>query len=556
VAPAVPRREVSRGEIEAERRRFTQAAEAARRELAEVRERVLAEIGEAESEIIGAHVALLGDPIFLARVEHRIETDSVNAEFALEVEADAVANEIRQLGNAYLRERSHDVVDVKNRLLKHLGHGSAAVLEQLPPGTVVVARELLPSDTLNLDRAHVAGLVLEGGGPNSHAAILARSMGIPAVGCIDSLFTHVADGVCLFVDGERGQVLVDPEPPQAAQFASSRGSYDRDLSGLVSDEWRRCITLDGHPVTLLANIGRPVEVEQVGRHHLAGVGLFRTEYLFMESPERPSLDVQRDAYRAVIGRLGGRPIAIRTFDLGGDKRPQFATGILSRTSGGMRGLRFSLREDTMFRVQIRAIMESEEASDDVAILLPMVASAGDLETALAVIDEAADTLRRTRPRVGAMLETPSALFEIDDILSLVDFASLGTNDLTQFMLGADRRTVESLSDDAIFQPALLRALRHVAERAEAHGKPVTVCGEAAGDPPAACLLVGLGLQRLSMSPARAARVRAAVRSQRRSELARVAARAVEARTRSQVVGILREHLKGDAQPNQKTTAHP
>jgi phosphoenolpyruvate-protein kinase (PTS system EI component) len=291
-----------------------------------------------------------------------------------------------------------------------------------------------------------------------------------------------------------------------------------------------------------------VEVEQIGRHHLAGVGLFRTEYLFMESPERPSLDVQRDAYRAVIGRLEGRPIAIRTFDLGGDKRPQFAIGILSRTSGGMRGLGLSLREDAMFRVQIRAIMESDQASDDVAILLPMVASAEDLETAIAVIDEAAHILRRTRPRVGAMLETPSALFEVDDILSLVDFVSLGTNDLTQFMLGADRRTVESLSDDAIFQPALLRALRHVAERAQAHGKPVTVCGEAAGDPAAACLLVGLGLQRLSMSPARAARVRAAVRSHELSDLATVAARAVESRTRSQVVGILREYLTGTRFP--------
>src|SRR6185503_10435345 len=187
-------------------RRFALAVGAAQRELDEVRERVLAEIGEAESEIIGAHLALLTDPTFISRIERRIETEGINAELALEEEAGTVAKEIRDLGNEYLRERSHDVVDVKNRLLKHLGYGSAAVLEQLPPGTVVVARELLPSDTLNLDRAHVVGLVLEGGGPTSHAAILARSMGIPAVGCIDGLFTHVADGTCIFVDGERGQV--------------------------------------------------------------------------------------------------------------------------------------------------------------------------------------------------------------------------------------------------------------------------------------------------------------------------------------------------------------
>lgn len=541
-APAAPRRSIGPAEVDGEKRRLMLAVGSAQRELSEVRERVLAEIGEAESEIIGAHLALLTDPTFIARIERRIKTESINAELALEEEADAVAQEIRHLGNGYLRERSHDIVDVKNRLLKHLGHGSAAVLEQLPPGTVVVARELLPSDTLNLDRAHVVGLVLEGGGPTSHAAILARSMGIPAVGGIDSLFTHVADGNCILVDGERGDVLVDPDPAQVAEFARSRGSYDRDLSRLVTDEWRECVTLDGHPIVLMANIGRPSEVEQVRRHHLAGIGLFRTEYLFMESPERPTLDAQRDAYHAVLGRLGGLPMTIRTFDLGGDKRPQFATDVLSRGSGGLRGLRFSLRENRMFRVQIRAIMEAAEASDEVAILLPMVASAEDLERAIGVIDEVAEDQHRQRPRVGAMLETPSALFEVDDILSLVDFASLGTNDLTQFMLGADRRTVESVSDDAIFQPALLRALQHVAQRAKAHEKPVTVCGEAAGDPLAACLLIGLGLERLSMSPARAARVRAAVRRHRRSDLANIAARAVEARTRSQVVAIVHEAL--------------
>ncbi|HEX2879664.1 MAG TPA: phosphoenolpyruvate--protein phosphotransferase [Polyangiaceae bacterium] len=546
VAAIAPRRSVSLGETGEEKRRFTLAVGAAQRELAEVKERVLAEIGEAESEIIGAHLALLTDPTFIARIEGRIESERINAEFALEEEAEAVARDIRASANAYFRERSHDVVDVKNRRLKLLGHGSASVLEHLPPGTVVVARELLPSDTLNLDRAHVVGLVLEGGGPASHAAILARSMGIPAVGSIDNLFTHVADGHGILVDGERGQVLVDPDPAQAAEFARSRGSYDRDLSELVSGEWRECVTLDGHPVTLFANIGRPAEVEQVRRHHLAGVGLFRTEYLFMESPQRPTLDAQRDAYRAVIGRLGGLPTTIRTFDLGGDKRPRFATDILSRSSGGLRGLRFSLRENTMFRAQIQAIMEAAEASDQVAILLPMVTSAEDLANAISIIDEVAKVLRRQRPRVGAMLETPSALFEVDDILSLVDFASLGTNDLTQFMLGADRRTVESLSDDAIFQPALLRALRHVVQCAEAHRKSITVCGEAAGDPLAACLLIGLGLERLSMSPARAARVRAAVRSHQRSVLTKMAARAVEATTRTQVVAIVREALTDQA----------
>jgi phosphoenolpyruvate-protein kinase (PTS system EI component) len=209
----------------------------------------------------------------------------------------------------------------------------------------------------------------------------------------------------------------------------------------------------------------------------------------------------------------------------------------------MRGLRFSIRERTMFRVQLQAIMEAAATRRDVSVLLPMVASAEDLERAIGLVDEVARALGEPRPRLGAMLETPSALFELDDILKLIDFACLGTNDLAQFMLGVERRTLGPLSEDAIFQPALLRAVHHVARRAEAHAKPLTVCGEAAGDPRAACLLVGVGLDALSMSPVLAARVRAALRAERRSKLAELALRALEARTRPEVVRIVNDALE-------------
>lgn len=542
-APTVVRRRVQHAEIPEEQRRFRRAVADARRELDEVRERVRMEIGEAESEIIGAHLMLLEDSGFMARVAGRIEAERINAEHALEQEADAVAAKIRDAKSDLLRERAHDIKDVKNRLFKHLGHGSAQALEQLPPSTVILATELLPSDTLNLDRPHVTGIVLEQGAPHSHAAILARAMGIPAVGGIDGLLNRVRDGDCIFVDGELGEVLINPDASQAEAFTRSRGSYDRDLSQLTGDEWKECVTLDGQRITLLANIGRVSEVEQVQRHHLDGVGLFRTEYLLLGSSGRLSLDTQRAAYRAILDRLQGRSLTIRTFDLGGDKRPQFITPVSRVQSLGMRGLRFSLQENSMLRDQVRAIVEATAPGEEVALLLPMVVSAEEIESALQLVDQVASSMGRRRPRVGAMIETPSAVFEVDDILRLADFVSVGTNDLTQFMLGAERRNAGSPTDEFIYQPSILRALRHVAERAAALGRPVTVCGEAAGEPLAAAVLIGLGFRALSMSPARAAPVRRAIRGHRASALTDLASQAVALGSRAQVAQHVREALR-------------
>jgi phosphoenolpyruvate-protein kinase (PTS system EI component) len=264
----------------------------------------------------------------------------------------------------------------------------------------------------------------------------------------------------------------------------------------------------------------------------------------MRSDEAPTLELQREVYGDLFQRLPTDPVIIRTLDLGGDKRPHFAVGAGGYTSYvGLRGLRLSLQEHALFRTQVRAIIEAAQGRDNVAILLPMVVSAEDLASAKLIIDEVAGELSLPRPKVGAMLETPSALFELDDILDQVDFVSLGTNDLVQFMLAFERRTVESLSGDAIFQPGVLRAIHGVAERAAVHRKSLTLCGEAAGDPLAACLLVGLGIDRLSMSPVRAARVRAAVRTQSREALQNAAPRALAASTRTAVIEIARELLK-------------
>jgi phosphoenolpyruvate-protein phosphotransferase (PTS system enzyme I) len=541
VGPALPRQTIDVSQIAHEQNRLDQAIQLAISELRDVQEWVRAEIGETESAILGAHLALLEDPDFITKIRARIASERVSAEIGLDEESNVVVKLLLAVESEYIRERAHDVVDVKNRVLKQLGHGPAEALKQLPPGTVLVAKDLLPSDTLNLDRAHVTGLALEHGAPNSHAAILARALGIPAVGCVGSLLEVVSDGTSMLVDGERGEVVVDPSPNQAATFSVSQSSYERGASGCAGEEWRDCITRDAHAVTLLANIGRPEETEQVIRHHLAGVGLFRTEYLFIQAHEPPAFELQQDVYRRIVQSLEGRPLVIRTLDLGGDKQPTFRIpGFRGHTPFGRRGLRLSLEEKELFRTQVRAIMDSCRGNDHVSILLPMVISAEDVSRAIAVIDDIARESGCRRPSVGAMLETPSMLFELEDVLSQVDFVSVGTNDLVQFMLAIERRSTDALKEDAIFQPAILRALHHVARQAAMQNKPVSLCGEAAGDPLAACLLVGLGIDRLSMSPVRAARVRAAIREQHHSALKELATTILAASTRAEVMKLVRQ----------------
>lgn len=529
-------RQIAPGEVAAELRRLDNAVSDAEYDLRNVEHRVLTEIGEAEAGIIAAHRMILTDQTLLEQIRRLIRDDLLDAASATATAAAAVAEDLKEAGNDYLSERADDILDVKHRILKHLGHPAAAALEHLPPGTVLVARELLPSDTLNLDRAHVTGIVLESGGRTSHAAILARAMGIPAVGSIPDAHTRIKDGDSILVDGQSGRVIINPTSGQATAFADAQRSF-LDASRHLEAELGPSQTADGEPITLLANLGRPEEVPQVHLHHLDGVGLFRSEYLFIQAPEPPELDVQRAVYRKVLGELDGKPLVIRTLDLGGDKQPRFH---IDRFGGnprfGMRGLRLSLNERDLFRTQLQAIIDIADSIQRVSILFPMVIGASDLREAIELVEEL--TGQTDRPPLGAMIETPSALFEIEEIVDQVDFVSIGTNDLVQYLLTIERRTVETLGHEAFFQPAVLRAVAHVVRAADARGIPVSVCGEAAGDPVAAGVLVGLGICRLSMSPVRAARVRAALRRLTKGQFQELATRALKTGSRKEALAAI------------------
>ena len=536
----VPRYEIAPREVQGEHQRFHEALDRSWHELKEVEQKVLAELGRAESEIFSAHLAMLKDEHFIAKVKERTERDLVNVEQALDAEVTDLAVLISQVEDEYLRERIKDVEDVQRRVMRHLGHDATETLTTVPPNSVIVAHELLPSDTVKLDRRHVVAIVTERGGSTGHAAILARAQGIPAVTGIDRATGLISSGSQLLVDGEKGTVTVEPSHEEAKRFSVARARYDWKLSEVLAEEAKECVTLDGVHIKLLANIGRPEEVDQILEHNLEGIGLFRTEYLFLDSPEAPTVDEQLEVYGEVIRKLPGLPVTIRTADLGGDKMPSFMGPRLEKNPNlGVRGLRFSLLERDMLRTQLLAILEAADEAD-VRVLFPMILGESDLREAVEELRAvAAEAGKRKVPRVGAMIETPSSLFELDGIFDLVEFASIGTNDLVQFMLAADRGEIGLVDADSVLHPAVVRAIARVTEVGKGKGRSVSVCGEAAGNPRVACLLVGLGVRELSMSPVRAARVRHIIRNSTLVELQETAREALESRDEGEVVALLR-----------------
>jgi phosphoenolpyruvate-protein phosphotransferase (PTS system enzyme I) len=459
-----------------------------------------------------AHQALLEDPEFLDRVETRVRRSGSSAERAVRVEVAELGRKLGSASDRYLRERAVDVRDVGRRLLGNLVPHALGAVNPLPPGSVVVAAELLPSETVDLDRAHVSAIVTELAGETGHVAILARGLGIPAVTGIEGATRCIPPGAWVLVDGERGEVTVAPSKERASGFAVRQRAWNRSSAAAETEEATECITRDGEPIGLLANIGRLEETPEVRRHHLKGVGLFRTEFLFLESPEPPSVERHALVYEQTARDLAGLPVTVRTLDLGGDKVPRFLAGHSERNpSLGLRGLQFSLRERELLAAQLEALADAGRVGE-FRVMFPMVIGSADLREAKRRLHEAESRVQGARRlQVGAMVETPAAVFAIDEILAEVDFVSLGTNDLTQFVLAADRDALEWLDAYSVLHPSVLRAVARVVQAARGRGVPISVCGEAAGEPSSAALLVGLGVRELSMSPMRAARVRYALR---------------------------------------------
>jgi phosphotransferase system enzyme I (PtsI) len=537
----VPSRELTSPEVEAEWGRLDNALERSRQDLQLLEQTASKRPNLSKSvALLSAHSAMTRE--IAALVKQHVGRELVNVEEALDSVICDWVERLQRLDSEYLRQREQDVRDVGRRMTRYLAGSLPWSQGPLPAGSIVVAQELLPSEAIELVNCGVAAIVSEHGGKYSHTAILARSLGIPAVTSILHATSQIRPGMQLLVDGQAGTVTIAPSNSDKNSFMQRMEDYQRLVTSTADTEKLPCTTQDKIEISLLANLGLPDEIDAVEKHGLVGVGLFRTEFLFLESHERPDLQSQQEVYGNMAKGLDGRPLVIRTFDLGGDKRPPFLVTDDAKAyrSLHLRGLRFSLSERDLLDTQLHAILHVAQTSD-VRILFPMVIGTDDLKQAIARLDRIVEEHGFLRtPPIGAMIETPAALFALDELLDLVDFMALGTNDLTQYILATDRDLAEAADDCSALHPAVLRAIKQVIGAAEKHQCPVCVCGEEAGDADFACLLVGLGIRELSLSLDREAVVREALRGINATVAAKAASQMLRCHSLREVRELLAE----------------
>jgi len=491
--------------------RLTQALRAVQKELEGLHGAMTS--GDAPAEFgafLDVHWMILTDPTLSEVPKRTIAEQRCNAEWALTQQLSVLVEQFESIEDPYLRERRADVVQVVERVLKVLlGKRGGVPPPNAEEHTILVAHDLSPADVIQFKNHHFAGFLTDLGGVTSHTAIVARSLNVPAVVATHNARGLIRENELLIVDGGRNVVIVNPDRSVLNEYHLKQSELERERQKLKRLRSTPATTLDGHAVELHANIELPEDLEQALENGASGVGLFRTEFLFLNRDGLPSEDEQFEAYRAVASGMKRRPVTIRTFDLGADKHKEGIDG-LSRVAPnpamGLRAVRFSLAEPRMFLTQLRAILRASHYGK-VKILIPMLSSAGEIDQTLAMIAQAKQSLREQGAKfdesveIGGMIEIPAAVLSIGAFTDRLDFLSIGTNDLIQYTLAVDR------ADDAVSQlydplhPAVLKLIALAISSARKAGVPIAVCGEMAGDPQFTRLLLGLGLSNFSMHPA-------------------------------------------------------
>ncbi len=544
---AVEERSLAVEEVEAEVDRFSAALDRAQAELSDLREATLLDLGEDQAKIFDVQLMVLEDPLAVDRTIAAIRSERKNAEFLFRRHVMEMTEGLQKLSDSYFSERAVDLLDVKRRVLRHLSgdEGGIAVSERRG---VLVGREIAPSEAVLLDPEKVLGFVTDAGGTTGHAAIMARARGIPAVVGVKGISEAVRDGDTVALDGFGGLVELNPTPATLARFSDRKRAFEslqeqhESLAGLPAE------TVDGHRVTLSANMEMPAELPYIRKRGAEGIGLFRTEFFFMWQRRAPSEDEQVRVYREVLEAVEPETVVIRALDVGGDKIASYMGVIRERNPFlGMRGIRYLVAHPVLFRIQLRAILRAA-AGRRARILFPMVSSLQEFHYARDLTRSAMASLRRrnvpfdAEPELGVMVEVPSAVMMADELAAEADFLSVGSNDLIQYLLAIDRDNEALVHLYQPNHPAVLRALRDTVEAAHRHGKWVSICGEMAGDMLSVPLLVGLGFDRLSVSPYLVPEVKQTIRSLNYAECRRLAEDALACREAAEVNALIDERL--------------
>ncbi len=506
-------------------------------------------VGEKEAEVFEAHKMFLQDPEWVGQIEALILKERKAATYAVDKATNGFVQLFEAIEDPYLRERAADLKDVSQRLLRKLLGLHEIDLKNLEKPVILVAKDLQPSQTASLDKNRVIGFVTEMGNTTSHTAIIARTLGIPAVVGLSGILNAVKNGDVLAIDGSTGDVVIGPNSKVLEDFENRRKSYLNRQSTFETVRGCKSLTADGQEVEVAGNIGKPKDVSLIVNNDGDGIGLFRSEFVFMDRETAPTEEEQFEAYKHVLETLGGKPVIIRTLDAGGDKHiPYLNIDEEMNPFLGYRAIRICLDDQELFKTQLRAIFRAS-VYGKAKIMFPMIARVEEVRRAKVIIESVKETLRtegvafdETVP-VGIMIEIPSAAVMADILIEEVDFFSIGTNDLTQYTLAADRMNEKLGELYSTFDPSVIRLIANVIQAANKAGKMVGMCGEAASDPKLIPLWLGLGMDEFSVSPSKILEARYYISKLTKTQLQPVVAKVLSSRSKAEVKEILENLYK-------------
>jgi phosphotransferase system enzyme I (PtsI) len=532
-------------DTEAEIKKFKEAIKNSQEQLSEIRDRARNEFGEEQAAIFSAHIMILDDPLFSEEVTTEIKTGLVRAEFAVTQIEERYVQMFEEMSNEYLKERAADIKDVCGRLVKNLLGLQVSASVMPDEGVIVVAKDLTPSDTAIMDQQRIKGIATDIGGKTSHTAIMARTLEIPAVVGLKNVTKEVSQGDMLIIDGNQGVIIINPAESVREQYRVLRGAYLAETQKLKQLQNMLAETKDHkRRFKLAANIGTPKHCDAALNNGAEGIGLYRTEFLYMDRQELPDEEEQSKAYMQVLEKMAPHAVVIRTMDIGGDKKLPY----LNMTDElnpflGWRGIRMCLELREVFKTQLRAMLRAS-VSGNLQIMYPMISGIEEVRAANEILNEAQKELELQGVpfskdlKVGIMVETPSAAMISDVLINEVDFFSIGSNDLVQYTLAVDRTNERVAYLYQPYHPAVLRMIKRIIDAAHAAGKWVGMCGEMAGDTKAAIIMLGLGLDEFSMSPANIPRVKNALRSVTYEQALSLSEKALCCKTANEVEALL------------------